>query len=89
MAQTKALLQEAVVVLTIFTPALFASLGIILLMKATCGILWHSRCQTRMLGMHHLDETMLVARVDHAQQIIWTRKKATRIREPRGSYLGD
>jgi len=64
------LLEETKVVLIVGAPALLASLGVILLLKATCGLLWNSSCQVRMVGVHHLDEPIQIARTHVPPELI-------------------
>jgi hypothetical protein len=50
--------RETVVLLAVAIPALVASAGVLLALKTTCGIVWHSRCHIRMEGIRHLDDSV-------------------------------
>ena len=50
--------RETVVLAVVAIPALIASAGVVLTLKAACNIIWHSSCQARVTGVRHLDESV-------------------------------
>ena len=53
--------KETIVLFVVAIPALVASVSVVVVLKTTCGLLWHSSCQARMSGVHPLDESVQIS----------------------------